>query len=276
MAVPVTCLAWETYLITGSRQIEYYLLAFIYFSTLFMYSVHRIYGLNKIANSQLAFRHIWAKRNRVLLFAVIFLSVPGILFCLLNLSYELILFLLPIGVMTAGYTIPCIRWKGKWLRLRDIPFLKIFLIALAVSVVTVILPLVEQGIHTPLVSADKLMLFAARFFFIISITIPFDIRDVVFDNSKNLKTIPSVFGINTAKAVAIFALGLFVLATITHYLFGNFISLAYLSALLLSALFAGVIILKSASKRNEYFYSIWVEGAMIVQFLLVLLTNEMA
>ena len=55
-----------------------------------------------------------------------------------------------------------------------------------------------------------------RFLFVFLITIPFDIRDIKYDNN-NLKTIPLSLGIQKSKLLSIFTLLLICLISIVQF-----------------------------------------------------------
>lgn len=83
---------------------------------------------------------------------------------------------------------------GKW-NLRSIPFLKIHVIALSWTLLLIVFPLVNQ---------DKIPfaeLVAAHYLYVLAVTIPFDIRDLRYDET-HYKTIPQVFGVIGATVIA--------------------------------------------------------------------------
>ena len=57
-----------------------------------------------------------------------------------------------------------------------------------------------------------------RLFFILAITIPFDIRDLKYDKS-NLKTLPIIFGASKARLIGLLSLLVFEIISITQFYF---------------------------------------------------------
>jgi hypothetical protein len=90
------------------------------------------------------------------------------------------------GIISFFYVLHVPGLKGK--NLRDIPGIKIYIIALVWVLITVIVPYL---IDTNLNFQKTLILFGAEVLFMISITIPFDIRDINLDE-KSKKTIPQL------------------------------------------------------------------------------------
>ena len=133
--------------------------------------------------------------------------------------------------------------------MRELPRAKIFLIALVWSTVSVALVTIQ---NESLYSLDTLLLFISRFSFVLAITIPFDIRDLKYDD-LSLKTIPQIFGEQKAKMIALYCLAFFELISILHFFVGDF-SWLLLLALMLTSLLSGILIIKSSQEKNNFFF----------------------
>lgn len=260
VAIPVAALVLQTYLFTNS--VDFFVIFLVYFSTLFVYNTHRIRGLNQVLKIDLGERHLWAIKNKNFLVFIIFLAILGAGFSFYK-SFSVINFwyLLPPMLITAGYVVPFIPSPKRLLRLRDIPFLKAILISAVVSYVTIVL--VYQNLDLAF-----LLQFLERFFFILAITIPFDIRDYQFDSHSKLKTFPLAFGIKKSKKIAFLSL---IFSFLISLFLINYRPLIYLIPLGLSLMISAFIIQKSTKKSSEFFYSFLVEGTMIIQTLLVMM-----
>jgi 4-hydroxybenzoate polyprenyltransferase len=106
--------------------------------------------------------------------------------------------------------------------------------------------------------------------FIAAITVPFDIRDLFQDKRFDLKTIPVLIGERKAYIVCqilLFAY-LTLLVLFTKNLDTNFF------ALMLSILVTGWLILKAEWERDEYYYFLYLDGTMIIQFMFLLLAQS--
>lgn len=123
-----------------------------------------------------------------------------------------------LGALSLVYPIP-LPFKNKTnglnYRLRDIPFIKIFLISLtwATGSCCYFAPALQVGHSFPY------HLFLLQFIFIFFITIPFDINDIEIDNAVGVKTIPILLGIK--KALILEGFVLFSLVCLPTLIWGN-------------------------------------------------------
>ena len=243
-----------------------HLLPFVFFSTLFVYNFHRIvrYNLNKEQSANLD----WLNKNRLFIIIITVISLFLSVYYAVSLSFSTFYFLIPASIISLSYPIKIIPIVGQKVSLRELPRAKIFLIALVWSIVSVVLVTLE---NKSFYSLDTLLLFISRFSFVLAITIPFDIRDLKYDD-LSLKTIPQIFGEQKAKTIALYCLAFFELITIFHFFVGDF-SWQLLLALMLTSLLSGILIIKSSQEKNNLFFSFWVEGASIIMYLLLLLSH---
>ena len=126
--------------------------------------------------------------------AVIVVAFIGMIASACLLDKKLWFWLVPPALIAIGYSMPVFA-RARWQRLRDVPFLKLVLIGTVVSFVTVTLPYLSAYDVQSLKSTKHLLLFAGRVFFILAITIPFDIRDMNYDGKFGLKTLPLTMGV---------------------------------------------------------------------------------
>jgi 4-hydroxybenzoate polyprenyltransferase len=190
------------------------------------------------------------------------------LFVLLSMESRILLIFL--GIISFFYSIPLFSIGDQKFGLRHIPWLKQFLIALVWTMSIVLLPVLEaQHFHFTTISLrDTTILIAKRFLFIAALTIPFDIRDLFDDRKSGLKTVPTVWGEKNAYLFCqVLLVGYIVLLLLfkhngfTHDFF----------ALTLSVLLTGWLIFKSKWEKNEYYYFFYMDGVLILQYVLVLL-----
>jgi len=159
--------------------------------------------------------------------------------------------------------------KGVKTRLRDFPFIKIFLVVFVWSCTTFFLPFFQLGNINFLEKKDIWFGFISRFLFIFSITIPFDIRDRRLDVSRRIKTFPVLYGVQQSKNIALISLVGCTIASILFFLFGEKLNQYEFTSLIVSLIITAIVILFTNEKRSEYFFDILVEGTIIIQFLLV-------
>lgn len=211
---------------------------------------------------ELSHRQQWFKEHKKWLWFTTIVSAFAVVYFSLSLSIESLVLLTPLGVIALVYPLPTFSLKGRILRLREVPGIKIFLIALVWALVTVGL-LVQE--HQLAWTTDVWLLFFHRFCFVFAITIPFDIRDLKYDQLQ-LKTIPGLFGEEKARYIALAVLALYELLIIIQFVFGEIINLSALIALLGTSAVTAYLLIRSNSEKEEYYFAFWVEGASLLMF----------
>jgi len=141
-------------------------------------------------------RHRWIERHRTPLWMLTIVSSVIACYYLLQFDTIFISITLGLGLIAFFYTLPWItglQRKG----LRDLPYLKLVLIAICWAGISAALPIYLMGDGTLC-----FVIIMERFLFILAITIPFDIRDLDYDDTGK-RTVPQVFGENKAKAISL-------------------------------------------------------------------------
>lgn len=254
VAIAAYCLTKITFLEFGFQN--EYLALFVFFSTILSYNLIRLFQLDKI-NSMTA---IWIRANKKGLLVLNILALSGIVYYAFKLSIRGLLALLPFFIATVFYVLPI---KNKAIGLRQIPALKLILIAFSWVGITLYFPL-QEARH--LNFSTQWFYFAQRFLFIVAITIPFDIRDAQFD-LPDLATIPQIFGIKNAKIIAASALFLFL--GIDYFVLDVNSGLFFvdLVTIILSVLLIGF----TSPYRNRYYTAFWMEAMPILWYLLLVI-----
>ena len=253
VAIAAYCLTKITFLEFGFQN--EYLALFVFFSTILSYNLIRLFQLDKI-NSMTA---IWIRANKKGLLVLNILALSGIVYFAFKLSIRGLLALLPFFIATVFYVLPI---KNKAIGLRQVPALKLILIAFSWVGITLYFPLQEVG-HLDV--SNQWLYFVQRLLFIIAITIPFDIRDAQFDLPE-LATLPQVFGVNKAKIVAVICMVLFILLSV--FLKGKQSTFFYADLILM---FISIgLILYCNQNRNRFYTTFWIEALPILWYLLYL------
>lgn len=192
------------------------------------------------------------------------------LFFLLSIESRILLVFL--GLLSFFYGIPLFTLGEQKFSLRNIPGLKQFLITLVWTMSTVLLPILEaHHFHiTGISMRDTTILIAKRFLFIAAMTVPFDIRDLFQDRQMGLKTVPVVWG---EKNAYLFCQVLLAGYIVLLFLFRNAGFSADFFALTITAVLAGWLIFKSKWEKNEYYYFFWMDGVLILQYLVLVGVN---
>jgi 4-hydroxybenzoate polyprenyltransferase len=189
------------------------------------------------------------------------------LFFLISIQSGLLLIFL--GVLSFAYGLPLFSVGDHKFGLRNIPGLKPFLITLVWTLSIVLLPILEaQDANSINISMrDSMILLAKRFLFIAALTIPFDIRDLFQDRKANLRTIPVVWGEKNAYLFCQILLGGYI---VLLFLFRNIGANIDFFALTLTTILTGWLIFKSGWQKNEYYYFFYLDGVLILQYVLLL------
>ncbi len=250
-----TCLFWRTY-------IPWRLAALIFAATLFLYNIDSVLPYKFRQQQQVSGRKRWmlAHRRALLGLALAALVVAGGLF-FADGWQRLTLFLGHLTVISLLYSLPLLKWRGRWWALRDVPLLKVFLIAYVWAAVTVWVPALALG--KTLAAPPVLLLFARRFLFILALAFVFDIRDYTKDRLMGTRTFPGVFGVRATKYVALAAL------LLAAFLLPWNTSAPQTLVLLLPSGLAAAVIWYAHESRPDYYFALLTDGVMIVQFVAV-------
>ena len=254
VAIAAYCLTKITFLEFGFHNEP--LALFVFFSTVLSYNLIRFFQLDKI-NSMTS---IWIRANKKGLLVLNMLALSGVVYCAFKISIRGLLALLPFFLATIFYVLPI---KNKAIGLRQIPALKLILIAFSWVGITLYFPLQEAG---NLDLSNQWFYFAQRFLFIIAITIPFDIRDAQFDLPE-LATLPQVLGVNRARNIAVLSMLLFILLGATLNGLQSNLFYADLTLMLIST----GLILYCTQKRNRFYTAFWIEALPILWYGLYLI-----
>lgn len=254
LAIASVCLCMETYLLLGETTRSDGVLPLVFFSTLFIYN-YRLLGsenTNELPQSLL----------KIFVLLIIF----GMMVSCVFVRPEILLFLVPFGILSLIYNVPLVHRAENVIRLREMPYLKIFLISVIWAVVTVMVPAKDSGIDV--FSSETGIIFLRRALFIFALAIPFDIRDARKDSLRQLKTLPVMLGEKKSKLFALIALAIYCMIDVIHYFSVTHIPQIGI-AFLLSAFTLALLVVISSPSRSKYYFHILLDGTMILQFLLV-------
>lgn len=167
------------------------------------------------------------------------------------------------GIFTILYALPVFNQQKN---LRAVPGIKIYIIAFVVSTVTVLMPVMG---NYKVVDWDVILEFIQRFFIVIVLILPFEIRDLNYDMAQ-LGTIPQVMGVPRTKILGYILTGFFVLPAFLK----QKIYLPSIIGVLVLASMAVTVVTNSSVRQGKYYASFWVEAVPIFWFLVVLLSSE--
>jgi hypothetical protein len=201
-------------------------------------------------------RKAWQQRHRSALIALAAAAAMSGAYLLLADGWVHFLpVLLPLAALAIGYSWPVLPWGGRWHAIREVPLLKVFLIAGVWTAVTVGLP--ALALHRPL--ASVLGLAAQRFCLVTALAIVFDIRDYSRDRAVELRTFPVVLDVGGAKAVSLALLAAAAALGLAR-------EASFLAVLLPTGL-AATVVLAADESRGDYFFALVTDGVLLVQAL---------
>ncbi|MGV6846620.1 MAG: hypothetical protein ACWA42_10895 [Lutibacter sp.] len=242
-------------------NINSYIASFVVaFGIIISYNFIRYFEIDK---KRLGWFKDWFYNNLKYLILISILSLVGLFYIVFKgmFNFHSLLILIPFGFITFFYAIPIIKIKKISISFRNFPGIKIFSIALAWAGITVLFPIQEaKSDLSNMVWVD----FFARFLLVVAYTIPFDIRDMKYDDF-DLKTIPQLLGVRGAKQLAV---GLIILFEILNY--STSLNQIYAIKDLIFGLIALFFIWKSNENKLHFYTSFWVEAIPIYWLILYL------
>lgn len=261
-----------TYLLIGVT-VNYSIVFFLGCSTFCLYNLSL--GLSKPADykSSPYLRIRWFFAHEKLIALISFFSLIALLCLSFQFSLKTVLFLIFLAIVALSYNLPVFKINKKRFGLRKIPGAKLFLIAAIWVFSCVFIPILELKNQGFLISRhDTFLLFSKRFIFFIAITLPFDIRDFEQDQKFNLKTIPVLIGKRASlySCIVLLALYSYLLFVFSPTIGTHVITLAIV------VLITAILILNEKFKKNDYYYFLFLDGTLILQFLSIWMVNKLS
>ncbi|MGJ5642145.1 hypothetical protein [Formosa sp. S-31] len=250
VALAVLALSWIT-LIKFDLPFDKAVLYFIFYASITGYNFVKYFGLAKFHRRQLA---NWLK-------AIQFFSLICFIlmfFYAFQLETTTILIIAGFGAITFMYAIPFLPKRffvDKQNNLRSISGLKVYVIALVWSGVTVLLPLINEHYEF---TNDVLVTCVQRFVFILALMLPFELRDLKYDSLK-LGTIPQKIGVKRTKMLGVLLCLLFFFMEF----FKSEIEGRQIIILLLVSFVLILFTLFSRREQSDIYTAFWVEGIPI-------------
>lgn len=263
IAAAALAMTIQTHLLLKGEWEWSFLDGFVASGTLTIYALHRLVALHMSANNikSSRFEIMQTYRWHIITYAGLAAVIAACFYWFLNPQLQLSL-LVP-NLIALGYVLPLLNGR----RLRDLPYLKIFLIALSWAWITVVAP--AQSIDVA-IDSSILIIALERACFIFAITIPFDIRDLAQDKDTQVDTLPGHWGIKRAKKVALAAILIMMILIGVSYGTGQY-QLSTTFALWLSALSSALFIWWASPNKHDYYFTGLLDGTMIIQLILVVL-----
>ena len=228
---------------------------FVFFATLFTYNFQRVV---KLKQREKHLKTDWQAKNKTSTYFIMLISGIIIAYHFYYFKISTQIAIIFSGILSLLYPFG----------IRNIPFFKIFVIALIWTISTMLLLVLENNM---LISQNLILHLSARFLFVFAITIPFDIRDLKFDDKK-MKTIPIVFGEGKAKLIGVMALFFAELIAIVQMFYFD-MEFHNLIALICIFFLSAILMIKSSQDKTAMYFSFWVESLSIYFYLFLILST---
>ena len=261
VALAVYALSWIT-LLQFDIPYDENILSFTFFASITGYNFVKYFGLAKFHHRSLA---QWLKTIQ-LFSGICFLLM---IYFALKLEFETLLGISIFGLATFLYAIPIVPktlYLDKQKNLRSIGGLKVYIIAVVWTGVTVFLPLLNNQFD--LTKDDVIIAALQCFLFVLVLMFPFEIRDLNYDSLK-LATIPQKIGVKPTKSIGLLLLVLFYAL---NY-FKDDITTSYVVSTLMISSIALVFLIFSKKNQNKYFSAFWVESLPILWLVILLVIS---
>jgi hypothetical protein len=218
-----------------------------------------ITGYNFIKYSRLAkWHHLSLTESLRAIQIFSFVCFMALLYYFTKMTTQVIIACSVLGLLTLLYALPVFSRKRT---LRSMQGVKIYIIALVWAGVAVVLPVLQASLD---LSWDSRIMLLQRFLFVLVITLPFDIRDLKYDDAA-IGTIPLKIGVQNTKILGVLLL---VALLLLEALKDEITSEIMLSTLVIS-IFSGLLLLLGKEKQSKYYASFLVESLPIVWFVLL-------
>lgn len=263
IALATVCLIQSTSIQLGLNNHLLYYSALSFFATLFIYNLQRIFYSPHKDKSLLSIRRKWVFENQFSIKLLCIIGFLGVAITFFFNDYKIIFYLSPLLLLSIAYFLPFIK-------LRQNPWFKLLTLAIVWTTVTAVIPATLCNID--LFSSNFILHFFVRLTFMIAICIPFDIRDIEIDKKEKIFTVSQKLGENETRWIAFLFMILNVFLITAEFQAGTLSEKIFI-ALLISAIINSILVYMSSSKRSEYFYTALLDGTMILQGGLLLLTT---
>ena len=233
------------------------ILAFLFLSTLGVYTLHRLLSFRRAGERPQSQRYnLVAVHPGTSLgigaVSIIAASIIGLSF--LPVIWPVLLWAVPLTVFYLTPPLP------GWRRLRDIPYLKSVWVALSWTLMTHILPIRILTENNPDLLNEYIYYqeLIARLLFTGSIAILFDFRDIVLDHSQGVKTIAGQYP-KIARIVVTLAMVLNII------LISGVIKMNIVYPVLSSLVYGAVVVTAwlTNQRRSEAWYAVVVNGLLL-------------
>ena len=248
----------------GSSSLPYSFLCF--FATLFVYNLQRIFYRPPSSLPTSSIRRRWIANHQTTIKSLTLIGFTGTLLCFFSVDVRIIFYLSPLLALSLAYFLPFIT-------LRKSSIFKLITLTTVWTIATALVPILISTVSFfhPITTQQLVIHVLLRFSFMMSICIPFDIRDLAIDRAENTSTLPQLIGQHKTIAIAA-AFNLFYTLVLFIQFITHAIALSVFIALLTTSILTLLLIVKCNTHRSEYYFVAAIDGTMILQGILIMLS----
>ncbi len=193
------------------------------------------------------------------------LSCLSFIYLSFGVSINTWIYMAPFIALTVLYVVPIFPNKKN---LRSLAGTKIFIIGMVWAGMTVLVPLVHVKGNLNL---NFLIEMIQRFLFIVVMMLPFEVRDLQYDDVA-LETIPQKIGVTRTKLFGSILLVIFLLLTAVKDELLS--SIEILSTILITTI-SLFFLWGTDKKQSEYYCSFWVESIPIMWLIILVILESL-
>ncbi len=248
------------------------LAAFVFFATVFDYTLQRLLSIRKLKVEKSTSLMQWMQSNHWSEYLILFAS--GILslyfFSFFPIRTYPVLALLAFPAILYAVPFP---HRHRIVRLRETGLIKILTVAYVWAGVSVLLPWQYYELNLSL--PDLVIPFSERFVLVLALILPFEMRDKSIDEAYQFANVAVQWGdyktMRTAKALVI---SFFILEAVRVFPW-NGQDLPFLISFAISTAITLYLIKLSKKSHHDYFYLIYLDCIPVLCFLLILLLKSL-
>ena len=252
ISICAAALCYQSFLLLH-LPVNHFVSGLIFFATLCSYNFYWL--VSKYHFNQQKPVAVFLKENfsNVFCFSV---AAGGLLLCLLYLP-GIIPPVFVAVLLTLLYSVPL--WPVKALAFtKKAGFIKTMLLAFTWSYVTVLIPVIQADV---VIDIAVILLFSARFFFMLMLCIIFDSRDIVVDKIHSLRSLATDVSRPALRMIMAVVFSLYIICGFfLRFYFNNHIQLL---AFLITGLITLYIYRLSLKPQGYIFYYFLVDGLML-------------
>jgi 4-hydroxybenzoate polyprenyltransferase len=268
IALAAAALTIQTQVQVGAEPHWHPYIAVVFFATLSVYNIHRLVSVRSHPEALDTEKHQWVRDHTATFYVVMAVATAGLLLSLQYLSWQILVVLFPLGLVTFLYSASIQRKLLYPLKFRQLPYVKIFAISIVWALTTTAIPIhlsdfdwtwLEMGGHV-----------FERSLFVFALTLPFDARDMQSDAADGLITIPIRIGAEKSYQLASSIMVVFMAWCAIKY--GMMGSLHLVGAFLISGSFTFIVLTSQKFRSLPHYHYGILDGMMLLQGIIVIVT----